>query len=285
MNKKIIISLITISVVGIIAVGGTIAYFSDTEISSGNTFTAGSIDLKVDNECSYNGVKCICPQGAGRCCFDADGQGDCDSNEETCYCTWEEKDLEDEVFFNFADLKPGDWGEDTISLRVENNDAWACAYLVDWEDTENGCVDPEKEAGDDCETNTGNPYGELAENLEFAFWWDIDGDNVYEPDDGEWLFGDINTAEGLISEGVLTIVDRNPLYPRDPLEGGKKYYIGKVWCFGDLAWDDTDKKWTCDGSGVGNKAQTDKLTGTIKFYVVQARNNSDFVCPTTPPTP
>jgi predicted ribosomally synthesized peptide with SipW-like signal peptide len=46
--KKIILSLSTIAVVATIAVGGTIAYFSDTETSTGNTFTAGTLDLKVD---------------------------------------------------------------------------------------------------------------------------------------------------------------------------------------------------------------------------------------------
>jgi len=49
MNKKILISLSVIGLVAAIVVGGTIAYFSDTETSTGNTFTAGAIDLKVDN--------------------------------------------------------------------------------------------------------------------------------------------------------------------------------------------------------------------------------------------
>ncbi len=43
--KKIVISLVVIGVVGVVAIGGTIAYFSDTETSTGNTFTAGTLDL------------------------------------------------------------------------------------------------------------------------------------------------------------------------------------------------------------------------------------------------
>jgi len=46
--KKILISLSIIGAVAAIAVGGTIAYFSDTETSTGNTFTAGTLDLTVD---------------------------------------------------------------------------------------------------------------------------------------------------------------------------------------------------------------------------------------------
>ncbi|MCX6761202.1 MAG: TasA family protein [Candidatus Nealsonbacteria bacterium] len=59
MNKKLIISLSIIGVVAAVAIGGTIAYFNDTETSAGNIFTAGSIDLKVDHlKQTYNGVDC-----------------------------------------------------------------------------------------------------------------------------------------------------------------------------------------------------------------------------------
>jgi len=50
MNKKILASVF---VIGILALGigwGTYSYFSDTETSSGNTFTAGTLDLKVDGK-------------------------------------------------------------------------------------------------------------------------------------------------------------------------------------------------------------------------------------------
>ncbi len=59
MNKKIIISLSVIGVVAAIAIGGTIAYFNDTETSTGNVFVAGSIDLKVDHvKQTYNDIDC-----------------------------------------------------------------------------------------------------------------------------------------------------------------------------------------------------------------------------------
>jgi len=47
MNKKILISLTVIGVIVAIAIGGTIAYFNDTETSTGNIFVAGSIDLVI----------------------------------------------------------------------------------------------------------------------------------------------------------------------------------------------------------------------------------------------
>ncbi len=106
MNKKILISLSLIGLVAAIAIGGTIAYFSDTETSIGNTFTAGAIDLKIDNESyvtDHNGILVASPE-----------------------TSWQLSDLDGQVFFNFADLKPGDIGEDTISIHVNNNDAWMC---------------------------------------------------------------------------------------------------------------------------------------------------------------
>ena len=60
MNKRIIISLSVIGLVAAIAIGGTMAYFNDTEVSTGNVFTAGSIDLKVDHTlATYNGNPCV----------------------------------------------------------------------------------------------------------------------------------------------------------------------------------------------------------------------------------
>lgn len=48
MNTKIILSIAVIGVVAAMAIGGTVAYFTDTETSTGNTFTAGTIDIAVD---------------------------------------------------------------------------------------------------------------------------------------------------------------------------------------------------------------------------------------------
>ncbi|MFA4998513.1 MAG: TasA family protein [Candidatus Paceibacterota bacterium] len=47
--KKILISLSIIGAVAAIAVGGTIAYFSDTETSTGNTFTAGTLVFNIND--------------------------------------------------------------------------------------------------------------------------------------------------------------------------------------------------------------------------------------------
>ena len=52
--KKVLISFLSIGAVAVVAVFATQAFFSDTETSTGNTFTAGAIDLTVDYAGYYN---------------------------------------------------------------------------------------------------------------------------------------------------------------------------------------------------------------------------------------
>ena len=166
MNKKIIISLGIIGLAAAIAIGATTAFFSDTETSTGNTFTAGAIDLKIDNT-SYV----------------TDNAGELVASPSN---TWTLDDLIGKLFFSFADLKPGDIGEDTISLHVYDNDAYACMAVDITATPENGINNPEALAGDVTEE------GELQNYLQFAFWAD-DGDNVYE--EGEEIFWKGTSAE------------------------------------------------------------------------------------------
>src|SRR3989344_2886761 len=156
--KKILLSLSVLVFVGAVVVGGTSAFFSDEETSTGNTFTAGEIDLKVDNTSYYNG----------------------EFNPST---SWELVDLTVEKFFDFGDLKPCDWGEDTISLHVGSNDSWVCGEVTLTSDDDNGITEPEGEDGD---ITDGAGNGELADAVDFL-WWADDGDNVLEncPERGE----------------------------------------------------------------------------------------------------
>lgn len=60
MKKQIVTSLAVIGAVGAVAIGGTMALFTDSETSQGNIFTAGAIDLKVDHtKQTYNGEECV----------------------------------------------------------------------------------------------------------------------------------------------------------------------------------------------------------------------------------
>jgi hypothetical protein len=202
-------------------------------------------------------------------------------NPETSWETTFDLD-EGKQFFNFTDLKPGDWGEDTIDLVVNDNDAWACVDVTLDSNNENTLTEPEVDMNDD------NTTGELADRVNFI-WWHDDGDNVLET--GEELLpagtlGSLNvdeTATVALADstgtGVLT---------QGPVAGTEKYYIGKAWCFGDFVLDPVEGNggqnpgvnpgFTCDGSSVTNDSQSDSLTATISFRAEQSRNNGQFVC-------
>jgi predicted ribosomally synthesized peptide with SipW-like signal peptide len=47
--KRLLLSVLFLGITSLVAIGATTAYFSDTEISSANTFTAGTLDLKLDH--------------------------------------------------------------------------------------------------------------------------------------------------------------------------------------------------------------------------------------------
>lgn len=49
MNAKLLVSLISIATVAAVAGGATVAYFSDTESSTENTFAAGTLNLGLAN--------------------------------------------------------------------------------------------------------------------------------------------------------------------------------------------------------------------------------------------
>jgi len=240
-KKKLIMSLGIIGVVAAIAIGGTIAYFSDTETSVGNQFVAGRFNLKIDNTCHYNGKVCICA-APGQCIWEGTA--------EPCYCTWEEKDLAGDLYFNLLDVKPGDWGEDTVSLHVDNNDAWVCAELVNLANDDNGCELPESL----IDTTCGAGEGELQDNLFFTVWKDDNCDNVLDETE------QVLVADQPAQEGIWPIADSNT---GEPIAGDNTV------CYGI--------KWNVPLE-TGNEIQTDSLVGDVIFSAVQARNMENFQC-------
>lgn len=287
--KKILLSLLSIGAVAGVAVLATGAFFSDTETSTGNLLQAGAIDLGVDNHSFYNGRP----------------------NEGT---TWRvDYDLSDEPprqFFHFRDIKPGDWGEDTISLHVNNNESWLCADVTLTSDDDNGLVDPETDDGDQTD---GPGNGELADAVNW-YWWADDGDNVFEctfepntqdPNLPPVCNEEAEGSEVLLPAGPLgalnvggtatvTLADSlNNIWSGDsgdPLDPQDVRFVGKAWCFGysdflpypqdggNLQNLPDTRPVICDGSGVNNITQTDSFTADISFRAVQSRNNELFVC-------
>ena len=181
---------------------------------------------------------------------------------------WGEKDLgENDRFFDFDDIKPGDRGTNVISLHLIDNDGWACLLVNDKHDDDNGLTDPEETAGD---TTGGNDEGELSENINVFLWMD-DGDGIYDPNNEEELYS------GSLADDptIMTIADSTT---GNPLEGCTTEYVGLAWCAGTQTVNGTTGEITCDGQGMNDMAQTDSLTASLTIYAEQWRNNPGFDC-------
>lgn len=186
------------------------------------------------------------------------------------HCTlWGEKDIEEgDYFFNFEDVKPGDRGRNVISLHVYDNDAWACLIVHDKQDDDNGLTDPEEEAGD---TTGGVGEGELSQFIEVFGWDDINKDGVYDPPTEAALF------EGSLADDPVNLRIADSIVG-SKLIGSTTYYVGLAWCAGDIEVDGGTGAISCDGSTMGDIAQTDSLTASLTAYAEQWRNNLDFDC-------
>lgn len=265
--KRIIYSASAIVAVAAMALYSTGAFFSDTETSTGNTFTAGAIDLKVDSQQHYNNAVCVDgvwalePQATATVPQYPVIGADCGG-------TWGQQtpgvDITNEKFFNFGDLKPGDSGENTISLHVVNNDAWVCAAVTNLTNLENGLTEPEALV----DTTTGINDGELQGALVMTIWRDdgsgngVAGDNIQNGTEP-------TLASGHPVNGMLAVYDSTT--GTGPLLGATTGYLGVSWSL---------------PGATGNEVQTDGMTGDITFDIVQARNNQDFRCvPQTAPAP
>ena len=249
-NSRILLSFAAIVAAAALVIGATFAFFSDTETSSGNTFTAGRLDLKVDNTCYYNKL--------------ADGNPNCPTpspNPSGIITTWEATNLGTQhKFFWFDDVKPGDYGEDTVSLTVDN-DAWLRMLINITADTDNDCTEPETVAESGCVTNGD---GELLENLLFKVWLDqgvtsgFQGPQDLSECDNDLVgqFEPTIISEGTVQNGEIWNLADYPSY--NHLVAGEKA------CFG-IAW-------RLPGT-VGNEVQSDGVEASMEFQVEQYRNN------------
>jgi len=413
--KKIITSISIIAIVAVVVVGATVAFYNDTETSTGNIFTAGSIDLKVDHtKQTYNGVDCetcsveiksdatnevvaknglpVTPYNASALSFihpawtasvpgatwiwEANPVSQADTNNNVTYtfrktftwfgpisgatinlavasdnsyvvylngtqvgadasennfasadtivniddnivqgtnilevvvknkalagsnpasnpagllykltingncgaeyfqnqCSlWQETDLTNQKFFNFNDVKPGDFGTNVISLHVYDNDAYSCLIVGNKDDQENPAqpLAPEIVAGD--ANGVGNPLGdgELSNFLNVFTWGDTVANGVY--DVGETSLGGVGPLSTTIN--IMSMDSLNQQF----LTATTTKNIGLAWCAGTLGAV-AGQPFSCDGNGMGNIAQSDSFSASLTAYAEQVRNNPTFSC-------
>lgn len=229
MNSKILGSVLVMGVAAMMMGAGALAVFSDTERSDGNTFQAGSLDLKIDLDSSTH--------------MKADGtvlEGP---------LSFGEKDLgPNDLFFNWTDVKPGDKGEATISVHVENNAAWLWIGVDNLVDYEMGQTEPEA----DVDPDDGAEEGELSDHIMVTIWkdngaGDHEGNNILDPDESPCVNG-------------VSLSEMQSCFKLGKIENCTLYYYGVSWEV---------------PLSVGNEIQTDMVEFDVIFYAEQYRNNSN----------
>lgn len=293
MNRRIVLSSLSIFASAALIAGATFAFFTDEEKSSGNVFAAGSLNLKVDSEAHYAGLVCNAnsvwqlevengvttrPDLVGKHC---DG-------------TWAETDLGvTNKFFNLGDIKPGDDGENTISLHVIDNDAWGQLLIGQVKNWENLCTDSEVDVHDPT-CGGAITAGELGDNLLFEMWLDQgtvpgfqgtgdagEGDNIWQTGEPPLISeGTIDEAgEVHIAAPALAAINNSfPTCDADDgtVEDGQAvsacpgltsdgHMVGSITYYLGLNWRLPDD--------VGDIVQTDSLVADMTFAVEQYRNN------------
>ena len=232
--KKVIISLSVIAVVAAVVIGATTAFFSDEEKSVGNTFTAGELDLRfqVGGGATWTDVN-------GNPLFDGLSLFPAGTN----------------------DIKPGDKGEKTVRLWVDDNPSCGKLSVIVTEDKDNTCTEPELLDEPGC---TAAGYGELNDNVNFAVWEDMSTNgkcnNVLDNEETILVSGPISGTKAY-SIGELPLTEANA-----------KCY-GVAYCFG--TWNGT----ACNGALVNNASQSDSFKADIIIDALQKRNQFPNGCP------
>lgn len=200
------------------------------------------LDLKVSSECHYfqNGVDVGC--------FNKNGKE---------FGNWEATDLDcRHKFFNFPDLKPGDYGEDTIDLTVTNGDACGTMKIEDILDRGNTCVEPETVSSLDNDCRNKKPgakemNGEMRESMEFQIWLDqgqtLGFQGKSDPGEGDNVFNENDTM----------------MKDWESIEKGPKLFQLRKFLrtARQRHWNDCNKS---DGDGDGKKCKNNICNGVAK---------------------
>jgi predicted ribosomally synthesized peptide with SipW-like signal peptide len=224
---KIIKSAFIVLAVAAVAGYGTYSFFNDTETSSGNTFTAGSLDLIFKDVTGSSNNPITGP------------------------------------LFTLPDMKPGDSGEKTVNLAVDNNPACGKFSINVTEDKDNTCTEPEgiDEGGTAPGCTLGGTEGELNDAIKFMIW----KDNGHTGTNGQGVCDNqMNYGETVLVSGPLT---GNVDYSLGDLPTSTADCYGISYCFGNLKADGT-----CDGSIVNNASQTDSFKADIIIEALQKKN-------------
>ncbi|MFC7097899.1 SipW-dependent-type signal peptide-containing protein [Halobaculum marinum] len=239
--------LLGLGTVGLASAGaglGTTAYFSDTESFSGNSLQAGSLDLLVDYEATYDSdgaVENLAEQSAGT--VDGEPAG---------------------MFYMLDDVKPGDSGSVKFCFEIDDNPSymWACGDLTE---AENGMTEPEMDVDETADA------GELgaAISATLSYCEEVDGETIVGEEIASGsladLFAILAGGVALDGDGVAGLVPGEQAMYDEPVLDESEAVVavtGPCLC---LEWEIP--------TSVGNEIQTDSLEMMLDFHALQARHN------------
>lgn len=229
----------------------TIVSIDDNIIQGTNT-----LEVVVTNKAMVGGTPAGNPAGL---LYKLTINGNCGAAYFQNHCElWQSTDLDgSQQFFNFDDIKPGDYGTNVISLRVYDNDAYACLLTSAENDQDNTLEEPEVALNDTASA------GELSQFIKVFAWNDSDNDGVYE---GEAQLLPPNTPIVNIELLQLSLIGIGPTS-----------YVGLAWCAGTQSVG-VNGVVSCSGATMGDVAQTDSFSASLTAYAEQVRNNPNFKC-------
>jgi predicted ribosomally synthesized peptide with SipW-like signal peptide len=262
-RRKLLASVSTIGVAGAGAGLGTSAYFTDGESFTGNTLTAGKLNLRVSVDIVDKSPELpypdISPKGVG-----ADDTADGDT-----------------VTIWVCDMKPGDWFLLEWNAEVIANPGYVQVTSVDDDYANNEGVNPESETdtsgagdlGDRLLTTIWHAYNNTNSGRQYLDTLDTTTDNndsglnAYETPSVGGLttsgahYTTANEAHAVYKTGV-TLRDPNTGSPLEvgtntDGEGAHFYQLFEL------------------PPGVGNDIQGDELVFTLRFDAEQVRNNAN----------
>lgn len=275
MNKKVKSILGSILVIGVVTAmlgASTQSWLSDEEKSVGNFLVAGSLDLKVDlvNSTHYRHNGTLLE-----------------------WKNFSEKNLGPrDKFFCWDDIKPGDYGEFTLSLHLYDNPSYLYFNISNILDIDNGINEPEDMVDGVKNGSDSTPTGDLDDYVFFWIWidWGVIpgfGDDEESEGDNECQ---CSSGEPVITHGHLKDISPNgetwnlskimemygyPYGISGIMQPCVTYYIAIAWFIpgedmkeGDY-FEPFDYYLPEDIPGAGNIIQTDKWAADMTFYVEQ----------------
>jgi len=233
------------------ALVATAGLFAPGDTVATGSFTSRNLDLKIDSRAWYNG-------------------------ESVPSSTWSLKKLVPctDKFFNFGDIKPGDFGKTVVSIHPSKSKSWLCLDFSNFENKDNTQNEPESAVD-----QNGLATGELGTGMKFFGWID-DGDGAFEPPRENPLFG-TSTRSALTTINNKSYAIADATHGPACQDGGTKY-VGIAWCVGSMFVNLTNGKMSCDGSELGNAAQTDSISVDVSIRAMPASQDERFTCGTKP---